>query len=543
MRSQRVLQRTRKQKMESSSCASAPIAVDAQDVVVPPAVAQARAWLSLYGACCTEEEVEMHPVVLSRVLQAVELVQSRSCLSSGSEGPLAATTTKHTCRSGEGDAEAATARSSPTALHEGDDSKRGKGEAGLSIDFGGLWMLLSEWIAILRSLVATVPLHTLSLRDTALGDAGLRCLCRQVATTSVKPASLEVASRCEACSFHLLGLSTLAAPPSCPPTIPGSWAASTLRLLDLSGAALTDGGPLASLLASCPQLHSLNLSDNSLGSRDAGLALLCAALQVHPSLEVLSLRRNCISGSRNGPAIAALAELIVARSVEGSRTLSKACGYGSALCRQQTPAAAAVAAQPLRRLDLSHNLLGTYFLLSDATMTHRAEAGRPSAAREYDMASSSGRHVGVHEAVASFPLVAALYLNNTLIELNLHNNGLPGALLEYVEAKLHVNQRTTGGGADFSKTVSTEIIASTTVRQVLIHRLRCTLDHILAGTANASGMVGATHTERGDAPPTEVPAESQSSVLSAAERRWTTGEVSELVQRLVYNVASDLSLF
>ncbi|CAJ1987662.1 Leucine Rich repeat [Leishmania donovani] len=529
--------------MESPSCASAPIAVDAQDVVVLPAVAQARTWLSLYGTCCTEEEVEMHPVVLSRVLQAVEPVQSRPRLSSGSDCALATTTTKHACRSGEGDAEAATARPSLTAPHEDDGSKRSKGEAGLSIDFGGLWMPLSEWIATLRSLVAAVPLHSLSLRDTALGDAGLRCLCGQVSAASVKPAALEAASRCEGGGSHLPGLSTLAVPPSYPPTIPGLWAASTLRLLDLSGAALTDGGPLASLLASCPQLHSLNLSDNRLGSRDAGLALLCAALQLHPSLEVLNLRRNCISGSRNGPAIAALAELIVARSVDAPRALSRACGRASALCRQQTSEAATVAAQPLRRLDLSHNLLGTYFLFSDAMMTHRTEAGRSNAAPEYDMASSAFRHVGFHEAVASFPLVTALYLNNTLIELNLRNNGLPIALLEYVEAKLHVNQRTTGGGVDFSHTASAEIVASSTVRQVLIHRLRCTLEHILAGTANASGVVGATHTEPGDTPPTEVPAASQSSVLPAAERRWTTGEVSELVQRLVRNVATDLSLF
>ncbi|TPP51168.1 Ubiquitin carboxyl-terminal hydrolase family protein [Leishmania donovani] len=431
---------------------------DAQDVVVLPAVAQARTWLSLYGTCCTEEEVEMHPVVLSRVLQAVEPVQSRPRLSSGSDCALATTTTKHACRSGEGDAEAATARPSLTAPHEDDGSKRSKGEVGLSIDFGGLWMPLSEWIATLRSLVAAVPLHSLSLRDTALGDAGLRCLCGQVSAASVKPAALEAASRCEGGGSHLPALSTLAVPPSYPPTIPGLWAASTLRLLDLSGAALTDGGPLA--------------------------------------------------GSRNGPAIAALAELI-----------------------------------PLRRLDLSHNLLGTYFLFSDAMMTHRTEAGRSNAAPEYDMASSAFRHVGFHEAVASFPLVTALYLNNTLIELNLRNNGLPIALLEYVEAKLHVNQRTTGGGVDFSHTASAEIVASSTVRQVLIHRLRCTLEHILAGTANASGVVGATHTEPGDTPPTEVPAASQSSVLPVAERRWTTGEVSELVQRLVRNVATDLSLF
>lgn len=530
--------------MESPPCASAPSAVDAPDVVVPPAVAQAQArgWLSLYGTYCAEEEVEMHPVVLFRVLQAVELVQSRGRASSGSDCALAAATTRNACRGDEEDAEAATARPSPTALHDDDDSKRGIGEAGLSLDFGGLWMPLSEWVATLRSVVAAVPLHSLSLRDTALGDAGLRCLCRQVATTSVKPAALAAASRCEGGGSHPPGLATLATPLLHPPTIPGFWAASTLRLLDLSGAALTDGGPLASLLASCPQLHSLNLSDNRLGSRDAGLALLCAALQLHPSLEALSLRRNCISGSRTGPAIAALAELIVARSVAAPRSLSRACGRASALCKLQTSTAVAVAAQPLLRLDLSHNLLGTYFL-SDATMNRGAEAGRSSAAREYDMASSAGRHVGVHEAVVSFPLVTALYLNNTLIELNLRNNGLPDALLEYVEAKLHVNQRTAGGGADFSPTASTEIIASTTVRQALIHRLRCTLDHILAGTANASGVVRTPHTGPGDAPPTEVPAASQSSVPPAAERRWTTSEVSELVQRLVHNVASDLFLF
>ncbi|GET87429.1 hypothetical protein, conserved [Leishmania tarentolae] len=528
--------------MESPLCPSASIDVDAQGPVLGPVAAQTRAWLSQYGTCCTQEEVEMHPVVLSRVLQAVELAQRQVQHFSASNGAAAANTTRHARRSGEKGSETVTPRSPPTALRGNDASKQSACEAGVSIDFGGLWMPLSEWIATLRSVVATLPLHSLLLRDTALGDAGLRCLCREVSTASVKPETVEAASRCEGGDSHLRGLSRLPAPSSYPPIIPRWCAASTLRLLDLSGAALTDGGPLAPLLASCPYLHSLNLSDNRLGSRDAGLALLCGALQLHPSLEVLNLRHNCICGSRGGPAIAALAELIVARFVEAPRTLSRTCGCASAFCEHQTPTATA-AAKPLRRLDLSHNLLGTYFLVSDTTVNRCAEAGCAGETHEYGLTSSAGHHVRAHEAVTSFPLVTAICLNNTLIELDLRNNGLPDALLEYVDAKLRVNQRTTGGDADGLYTASADAIASTTVRQVLIHRLRCTIDHVLAEAAKVSGVVGATHTEPKDAPPAEVPAASQCSVPPAAERRWTTTEVLGLVQCLAHGVASDLSLF
>ncbi|CAJ1021191.1 putative Leucine Rich repeat [Leishmania utingensis] len=528
--------------MESPSFSAAPISASDQDAVVAPAAAQVRTWLSLYGACCTEERVEMHPGVLSRVLQAVELAQSRGRLSSESDGTPAATATRHASRSGEDDAEAATAMPSPMPYCDADAGKGSTRVAGLSVDFGGLWMPLSEWIATLRSVVAAVPLHNFSLRDTALGDAGLRCLCREVATTSITPASVGTPSRCEGGIARLPGLSPLPAPSFYPHPSPGLEATSALRWLDLSGAELTDGGPLALLLASCPQLHALNLSYNRLGTRDAGLALLCAALQLHPSLEVLSLRRNGISGSRGGPAIAALAELIVARSVEAPLSFSRANGPASAFCGQHAATTTAVVARSLRSLDLSDNLLGAYFLLSDTPMTHCAEEGRLAAALQYDVASLSGCHVGVHEGVAAFPLVTALCLNNTLVELNLRDNGLPDALLEYVEAKLRVNRRTTGGGASFLAAASTEAIASTTVRQVLFDQLRCTLNHIHAETTNASGVMESTHAEPRDAQLTEGSPANSSSGPPVTERRWTTDEVVGLVQRLVRRVASDLSL-
>ncbi|KAG5504209.1 hypothetical protein JIQ42_06041 [Leishmania sp. Namibia] len=160
---------------------------------------------------------------------------------------------------------------------------------------------------------------------------------------------------------------------SVPRPNPGWCTTNALQLLDLSGAELTDGGPLSSLVASCPHPHSLSLSDKLLGTRDAELALLCAALQEHPSLEVLNLSRNGISGSRGVAARAVLAELIVARSVEAPDSLLRASVRTSAPFGQDVSAATAVVAQPLRRVDLSDNLLGTEFLLLDTTERHCAD--------------------------------------------------------------------------------------------------------------------------------------------------------------------------
>ncbi|KAG5481994.1 hypothetical protein LSCM1_05707 [Leishmania martiniquensis] len=526
--------------MKSSLSPSAPIAAGAQDVEASPAAARVRAWLSLYGACCTEEEVSMHPAVLSRVLRALEVDQSRDQLHIGNDGTPAATTATGACRSSKVHGTTET-KTSPIALCN-IDSRKGSGlEAGLSLDLCGLWMPSSEWIATLRSLVTAVPLRSLSLRDTALGDVGLRCLCRQAATASLKPAPVGPACSCEGSGAHLPGLLPLSTPCSAPHPILEFCAMHALQLLDLSGAELADGGPLSSLLASCPYLHSLNLSDNRLGTHEPGLALLCAALQLHPSLEVLNLSRNSISGRRGGLAIAALAELIVARSLAATRPLVGASAPASVPFGEDISAAAVVARQPLRRLDLSHNLLGTYFLLSATTLHHGARGKRLAATLLSDMTFSAGRHVGVYEAVTSFPLVTALYLNNAIAELNLRDNGLPDALLEYVEAKLRTNHRTAGGGTGLSPTASSELIASTTVRRVLTHRLRCTLGHILAEAPNASGAIGSTCSGLESVHSTAGPTISQPSGSPAAERRWTTDEVASLVQHLVRSIALDLS--
>ncbi|KAG5508780.1 hypothetical protein JKF63_05278 [Porcisia hertigi] len=506
-------------------------AVGVQDAAAASTAVWMQAWLSLYGACCTEEGVAMHPVVLARVLQTVTLLPSREWTSSQGDGAPVATTARHACRCCEEDAVAATgAQSSPTEPRGERGNQRDSGEAGVSVDFGGLWLPLSEWIAALRSVAAAVPLRSFSLRDTALGDAGLLCLCRQVTTASVKPASMKTGGISENGCAHLPGPSPLPAPLSYSCPVLGLCAMSALRSLDLEGANLTDGAPLASLVMSCSQLRSLNISCNRLGVHESGLASLCAALQLHPSLEVLRMRRNCISGCRGGPAIAALAELIVAQSAKSSRT-----HVGSS---DPASITSGLIAQPLRRLDLSDNLLGTYFFPPGMTKG-RCDGGeaRSTAVPQYGMASLDGHHLGAHEAVASFPLITALCLNNTLLDLDLRGNGLPEALLKYAEARLRVNQRTTGCGADSSAT-SSDLITCTTVRQALSHRLQCTLNEIGIETKICSGVLEAKHAVSGDS----HSAANQASGYSPAERRWSTDELVSLLHRFVDHVTSDLML-
>ncbi|KAK7194093.1 Leucine Rich repeat [Novymonas esmeraldas] len=396
----------------------------------------ARVWLSRYGACCAEEGEEMHQVVVARVLQAVDAAASPP--PSAGSAPL------------------------PPQCKEGGTCTS---DVELRLDLCGLWMPLSGWLAALRSVVAVLPLHRLSVRDAAFGDAALRCLCRQVATAAPAP---------HASAWPARGCS-----------------ASSLRVLHLRGAGLSDAGPLASLLTACPHLSSLDLSENRLGTRDAGLALLCAAAQLHPSLSELCLQSNHISGAGGGAVMAALAELIVARSVAEPRADGGEGDDRGVALASSTPSAPAPAPQPLRRLDLSHNLLGLYYLASGCCCDP---------------------DIG---AVTSFPLIVALHLNNTLAELDLRDNGLPDAVMEYVEAKLHTNRRTGAAAA----AAATGHVALARVQHVLQSRLGSCLAHIRRGSGEVDGG--------GD---------------DVTTRRWTADEVASLVHTLVRNIAADVTL-
>jgi hypothetical protein len=392
---------------------------------------------------------------------------------------------------------------------------------------------MSEWSAVLRSSVRMLPLHRLVLRDTNTGDAGLRTLSREIAAVGAAlPARCPDAASAVDRSGSRLDTSV---------PLP------LLEVLDLSGVGLTDAGPLSLVVTACPRLQSLDLASNHLGSCPTGLAVLCTALRLHPCVEVVNLSHNCIHGTRGGPVMAGLAELLVARSVRVAEVHA---------------GAPVVTTRPLRALYLSHNLLGSYYLargsmcaeatLAEMTRTHAGGAERDdydalSPLRDcvYDVSTrhlSSSSNAGdqksaCHETVTAFPLVTALYLNNSVCTLDLRHNGLPDSLLEYVEAKVHVNRRTQQqvrsleSGAQLTRAIPAE-----RVEEVLHTCLQRGLQQVHNKVSLKSDAL---------VPPVVTDSSASAGVASTCkdgDGRWTADEVQELLARTVRGIAAELLL-
>ncbi|KPI85128.1 hypothetical protein ABL78_5821 [Leptomonas seymouri] len=460
-----------------------------------------RRWLSLYYACSQDEEEETHPVVLSRVIPAIEAVSNSPADGhSSAEGPT----------------------------------------SGVTLDLARLCMTMPEWTAALRSLVRVLPLRRLVLRDTNVGDTGLRTLSREMATsrtrTNAYPAGAESA-------------------PSVSPPSPSS---CTLEVLDLGGTGLTDASPFPLIISTCPRLHTIDLSCNHLGSSPTGLALLFTALQLHPRVVAVNLSHNYIQGTRGGVVMAGLAELIVARS---------ACTSDVTTVKGIT--AAVATAVPLHSLDLSHNLLGCYYhprwSVADEAMLLELVVGKGSSRHERGNLSSlrdciheAGAHrlcVGGRavergagcESVTAFPLVTALYLNNSLQSLDLRGNGLPDALMEYVEAKLHVNRRThqqvmmeSDGTTQHQLHLSVE-----RVEEALQRSFQRALKEVYDGTvlktdsaapADVAGKTAARNTT------CLAPGPSTTPLASRSDACWSTAEVQSLLKNVLQSMAAELSL-
>ncbi|KPA77875.1 hypothetical protein ABB37_06670 [Leptomonas pyrrhocoris] len=470
-----------------------------------------RRWLSLYNACChAVEEEEMHPGVVSRVIPAIEAIT--------------------------------TSPASPPSP----STDSGVSSSGVALDLSRLCMTMSEWAAALRSVAQVLPLRRLVLRDTNVGDAGLRTLANELATLSASTNSYLSRVR-PTLSTHL--------------TLPSSF---TLEVLNLSGTGLTDARPLSLLVSACPRLHTMNLSYNHLGSSPTGLALLCTALQLHPRIVAVDLSHNCIQGTRGGVVMAGFAELVVARSVKLSDVPSGAS-----------------AAVPLRSLDLSHNLLGCYYLtrgstnvvdvfsdltLGESHLKHVSDDqylprdGIDDAGTRHLRADDCGGfHGGVRvEAVTAFPLVTALYLNNSLQSLDLRGNGLPDALMAYVEAKLHVNRRTSKQmglmmAADDPAEHPPRLLSAERVDEVLRANLQRGLRQVCGGTApqadasahpaEATDRAGDGRKEEGeDDEALSTKAKTTVPLAPSHGALWSTTEVNELLQSVVQSIAAELSL-
>lgn len=253
----------------------------------------------------------------------------------------------------------------------------------LALDNAGLG------IAQLHALIAALPflpMRVLSLANCILGDTALRALCRSITiSTPVWPSMAVTTATGVVGGGARLGYSVL------------------LKQLSLGGTGLVDVGCLASVLQCAPRLQRLDLSYNRIGTHAASLALLCAAAQTHPALEELDLSSNLLSGARSERTVAVLAELVVCCGRPGGR---------------------------LRRLDLQDNNLGLYYYhcCPDLTMVERRaaeqRAGEPTTS-----------------VFGAFPLLDALFLNNTIEALCVRANDLPEGIVDWIEAKTAVNAR------------------------------------------------------------------------------------------------------
>ncbi|RNF23629.1 leucine rich repeat containing 45 [Trypanosoma conorhini] len=203
--------------------------------------------------------------------------------------------------------------------------------------------------------IACMPLVRLGLADCYLGDAGTRILAEALSTSS----------RC----------------------------GSVMRVICLSGVGITDASSLACFVTATQQLQLLDVSRNRIGTQPHTLAVLCAAMRHHKSLQEVNLSDNLITGSC-AVSVQAIAEWVVC------------AGHDDVL----------------HRIDLRFNALGML--------------------REAGSVAAPALMKGTRLIYAAHPLVDAVLLNNTVESLELYANALSADVLDVVEAKLAVNRRT-----------------------------------------------------------------------------------------------------
>ncbi|ORC86398.1 leucine rich repeat containing 45 [Trypanosoma theileri] len=214
---------------------------------------------------------------------------------------------------------------------------------GMSLGVSGIKALIAALIAL--------PITILDLSGCYLGDSGFAALADAVSTSS---------------------------------------SSLLLRSLNLSAVGATDAGPLANLVTSSQQLQVLDLSCNKLGTRSAGLAVLCGAMQYHTALREVFLSDNFINGGCD-TTMRAIAEWLV--------------------CSGRTGV--------LLHIDLRFNTLGF----------------------SRDLAASAGVVRMTRCVYGTHPLVDGLMFNNILEYLDLEGNAFPEDVLDVIDAKLAVNRR------------------------------------------------------------------------------------------------------
>lgn len=324
---------------------------------------------------------------------------------------------------------------------------------------------LGGWESLCPAL-ACLPVTHLTTEDYYVGDEGLRALSQSIAHATAhtlpNPAVMHPSVR-----FMM---------PHC------------LQVLHLRGVGIKDGSLLLPLLSAATNLYELDLSWNQLGMRSAGLAVLCTALRLHPSMRSVSFASNYLDGRRGGVTVAALAELVAASGHVGSTLVS---------------------------LHLHDNQLGMYFIGGEPSLyAHTVTRARTEALPLRDL------HIGCatnSSAAATHPLLDALILNNNLEVLSLEHNALPDALVMWVEARLRVNRRSKvafqlQGATGSSRLDATQAAcASESVAALLSHTEHVILQRLAGGPPPR--------------PPPPVPA-----AVACNDGLWTTDEVRACVR-------------
>lgn len=452
-----------------------------------------RRFAAVYGYQCDVHGVAPHPTVTQQVCQAAQRATQQT-----TETP----------------------NKTDTPFPIG----KARAEECLDLRLDGMHFGLGGFRALVPALTL-LPLRSLSLRDCYLGDEGLRQLCTGLLTGGSMEAVWD-GQRYTTFSGTGDTLHTVNGPASPGECVSTSTATRVLPLccLDLRGTHLRDASPLAPLLLACPRLRRLDLSYNQLGVCSGPFAVFCAAARVHPSLSELLLAHNALpcstrDGGEGTTTMGALAELIVACGRPGSQ---------------------------LRRLDLRGNLLdvgvSSASLCWSAQTTHNTvhayNAPRVFTKQE---ALSKSKHCGVCRQrlcvcedtqirrgcgpcalLGTHPLLDALFLNNTITELQVSDNGLPTIVLEWIEAKLRVNRRhatpiavafadpSHGKLCCYPSHSTQPVLAWRTIDTVLERAKGNALSHVLAGpeavrdSERAVGAAGAVR-EAQSSPPAHTP--------------------------------------